>query len=118
MSILTSFWRGEYYNFCSESTESNSTSTSSTVVTTTDDESVYDVMLALLKDLLAAFTVTTYILMALYSCVYAYYRLTRPGMSAEIRMMFIRKHISYVTVYVIIWTINLASTYYNIYLTS
>lgn len=56
--------------------------------------------------------------MALSSCVYAYRRLTRPGMSEEIRVVFIRKHIAYVTVYIIIWTFYLASTYYDIYLSS
>ena len=76
------------------------------------------IIVEMVKNIVAASTVTIYIPMALYSSVLAYYRLTRPGMSEEIREMFIRKHISYVTVYVLIWTINLSSTYYDIYLKS
>jgi len=53
--------------------------------------------------------------MALGSCVYAYRRLTRPGMSLEIRKYFIRKHILYVITFIIIWTFFLASTYYHLY---
>jgi hypothetical protein len=47
--------------------------------------------------------------------VYAYRRLTRPGMSEEIRVFFIRKHISYVTTFIVIWTFYLASSYYQLY---
>lgn len=50
--------------------------------------------------------------MALFSCVYAYRRLTRPGMSKEIRMFFIRKHISYVGTFIIIWSFYLAASYF------
>jgi hypothetical protein len=53
--------------------------------------------------------------MALSSCVYAFRRLTRPDMSEEIRRVFIRKHISYVTAFIIIWTFYLASSYLQIY---
>jgi hypothetical protein len=53
--------------------------------------------------------------MALSSCVYAFRRLTRPGMSEEIRLFFIRKHISYVAAFIIIWTFYLASSYFEIY---
>lgn len=60
-------------------------------------------------------TLTAYILMALYSCVYAYRRLTRPGMSEEVRIFFIRKHIAYVATFIAIWWFYLASTYYQLY---
>jgi hypothetical protein len=56
--------------------------------------------------------------MALYSCVYAYRRLTRPGMSAEVRYVFIRKHILYVATFILIWTFYLAHSYYQLYLSS
>lgn len=65
-----------------------------------------------------AVVVSLFIIMGLYSCVYAYRRLTKPGMSEEIRKIFIRKHISYVSVYIIIWTFSLSSTYYDLYLSS
>lgn len=53
--------------------------------------------------------------MALYSCVYAYRRLTRPGMSAEVRYVFIRKHIAYVATFIIIWTFYLAFSYFKLF---
>jgi len=53
-----------------------------------------------------------FILIALYSCVFAYRRLTRPGMSSEVRYVFIRKHITYVTVFIILWTFSLAHSYF------
>lgn len=36
-------------------------------------------------------------------------------MSEEIRLFFIRKHISYVAAFIIIWTFYLASSYFEIY---
>ena len=56
--------------------------------------------------------------MALYSCVYAYRRLTRPGMSAEVRFVFIRKHIAYVGTFIFIWTFYLAHSYFQLYIKS
>jgi len=56
-----------------------------------------------------------FVLSALYSCVYAYRRLTRPGMSSEVRFVFIRKHIFYVSVFIIFWTVSLAHSYFQIY---
>lgn len=53
--------------------------------------------------------------MALFSCVYAYRRLTRPGMSAEVRFVFIRKHIGYVGTFIIIWTFYLAYSYFKLF---
>ena len=53
--------------------------------------------------------------MALFSCVYAYRRLTRPGMSAEVRFVFIRKHIAYVGTFIIIWTFYLAYSYFKLF---
>ena len=53
--------------------------------------------------------------MAVSSCVFAYKRLSRPGMSSEIRMFFLRKHLSYVAAFLVIWTVFLASVYYEIY---
>lgn len=57
---------------------------------------------------------TAYVLMAAYSCVFAFRKLTRPGMSAEIRYVFIRKHITYVIVFIIIWLTYLCYTYFNL----
>ncbi len=58
---------------------------------------------------------TVYILMALFSCVYAYRRLTRPGMSAEVRLVFIRKHIAYVGTFICVWCFYLAYSYFKLF---
>lgn len=50
-------------------------------------------------------TLSVYILVALYSVVFAYRRLNRPGVSKEIRMMFIKKHFIYVAVFIVVWVI-------------
>jgi len=47
--------------------------------------------------------------------VFAFRRLTRPGMSAEVRFVFIRKHIFYVSVFIILWTFSLAHAYFQIF---
>lgn len=60
-------------------------------------------------------SLTAFILMGIYSCVYAYRRLTRPGMSEEIRVFFVRKHISYVATFIVIWSFYLVSSYYQLY---
>ena len=57
---------------------------------------------------------TIYILMATYSCTYAYRKLTRPGTSSEIKFVFIRKHITYVVTFSIIWVFYLCFTYFNL----
>lgn len=52
--------------------------------------------------------------MAAYSCTYAYRKLTRPGTSSEIKFVFIRKHITYVLTFSIIWVFYLCYTYFNL----
>lgn len=61
---------------------------------------------------------TVYIIMATYSCTYAYRKLTRPGTSSEIKFVFIRKHITYVLTFSIIWVFYLCYTYFNLRFTS
>jgi hypothetical protein len=36
-------------------------------------------------------------------------------MSSEVRYVFIRKHITYVTVFIILWTFSLAHSYFQIF---
>jgi hypothetical protein len=64
---------------------------------------------------IATLTLVTFILVALYSCVYAFRRLTRPGISSEVRFVFIRKHIFYVSVFIFLWTFSLSHLYFQIY---
>lgn len=65
--------------------------------------------------IIGAMQLIAFILVALYSCVYAFRRLTRPGMSKEIRYVFIRKHIIYVSTFILLWTVSLAHLYFAIY---
>jgi hypothetical protein len=60
-------------------------------------------------------SLSIYIIVALYSCVYAQRRLTRPGLRKDIRRFFLRKHYSYVGVFILVWTLNLAKVYYQLF---
>ena len=64
--------------------------------------------------LVAVIQMTLYILMATYSCTYAYRKLTRPGTSSEIKFVFVRKHIFYVLTFSGIWSLYLCFTYFNL----
>jgi hypothetical protein len=59
-----------------------------------------------------AFAMSVYILVAIYSVIYAYRRLERPGVSKEVRSMFLKKHYVYVGVFIIIWSIQLTQNYF------
>ena len=67
------------------------------------------------NSVISTIQLVSFILVALYSCVYAFRRLTRPGMSREIRIVFIRKHIFYVMTFIILWTFSLSHLYFQIY---
>lgn len=57
----------------------------------------------------------SFVLIALYSCVFAFRRLTRPGMSVEVRYVFIRKHITYVSTFIVLWSVSLSHSYFQIF---
>eukprot|EP00347_Sterkiella_histriomuscorum_P009160 403342290 len=67
------------------------------------------------SNLVVAMSLSIYIIVALYSCVYAQRRLARPGLKNRERWFFLRKHYSYVGVFILIWTLNLASVYYQLF---
>ena len=56
-----------------------------------------------------------YIVIAIYSTVYSYRRLHRPGVSAPVRAMFVRKHFLYVVVFIIIWMIQQSANYFRLF---
>jgi hypothetical protein len=68
-----------------------------------------------LFSLIACLQLTLYNLMALFSCVYAFRKLTRPGMSSEVKRLYILKHISYVGTFILIWTFYLAYSYFKLF---
>ena len=54
-----------------------------------------------------------FVLYAFYSAIYAYRRLTRPGMSQEVKHIFISKHITYVGAFIFVWTVALTHAYFQ-----
>lgn len=65
--------------------------------------------------MILAMLLSFYIIVALYSCVYALRRLTRPGVSKQVRTSFLKKHFAYVACFIVIWTTYLASAYYHLF---
>jgi hypothetical protein len=57
-------------------------------------------------NLVMAMLLSIYILVAIYSVVYSYRRLMRPGVSKTTKKMFFRKHFYYVCVFIALWTIQ------------
>jgi len=62
-----------------------------------------------------ALTLSVYVVVAIYSTVFAYRRLHRPGVSKEVRQMFVKKHFLYVVVFIGIWTIQQMQNYYELF---
>ena len=56
-----------------------------------------------------------YIVIAIYSTVYSYRRLNRPGVSAKVRALFLRKHFVYVCVFIAIWMIQQMNNYNSLF---
>lgn len=67
------------------------------------------------SNLILAMSLSAYILVALYSMIFSLRRLNRPGVSVEVRKLFIYKHTIYVIVFIIIWTIQLSASYYHLF---
>ena len=57
-------------------------------------------------------TLSLYIVTAIYSTVYSYRRLHRPGVSAPVRNLFVKKHFLYVVVFIVIWMIQQSNNYF------
>ena len=62
-----------------------------------------------------AMSLSLYILVALYSWVFSSRRLSRPGVSSEVRQLFSRKHSFYVGIFIVIWTSQLLASYYHLF---
>lgn len=56
-----------------------------------------------------------YILIALYSCIFASRRLDRKGINKVIRQKLLKKHYYYVAIFVIVWGAYLANAYYDLF---
>ena len=66
-------------------------------------------------NLLLGLTLSIYMLVGFYSIIFAYRRLVRPGVSIEMRKLFLRKHAIYVIVFIIIWIFMLLFNYYQLF---
>jgi len=64
---------------------------------------------------LLAFMLSCYILVSLFSIIYSARMLSRPGISSEIRSMFMKKHVMYAVSFIIIWSLILLNAYNVIY---
>lgn len=58
---------------------------------------------------------SVYILIALYSCIFASRRLDRKGINKVIRQKLLKKHYYYVAIFVIVWGFYLANAYYDLF---
>lgn len=65
--------------------------------------------------LILAMCLSVYMLIALYSCVYASRRLARPSINKKIRHFFLRKHYYYVAIFTIVWGFYLANAYFQLF---
>ncbi|CDW72257.1 phosphatidylinositol phosphate kinase [Stylonychia lemnae] len=59
------------------------------------------------SNLIFAMSLSVYIIVALYS--------SRPGLNKRVRWFFLRKHWSYVGIFILVWTLNLAQAYYQLF---
>ena len=71
--------------------------------------------LSVTGNIVLALALSVYILVAIYSIVFAYRRLDRPGVSKEARSLFLKKHLYYVVVFTAVWTIQLSSNYFTLF---
>ena len=58
---------------------------------------------------------SVYILIALYSCIFASRRLDRKGINKVIRQKLLKKHYFYVAIFVFVWGVYLANAYYDLF---
>ena len=59
---------------------------------------------------------TLYIIIAVFSIFYAAKMLNRPGISPEIRQMFMKKHVLYAISFIVIWFFTLVNAYYEVFM--
>lgn len=68
-----------------------------------------------LSNTIQAIVLSVYIMFALFSIIYSGWMLSRPGISSDIKNMFLRKHVSYTLGFIVIWSITLSGAYSSLY---
>lgn len=63
---------------------------------------------------LTTMLLSLYIVVAFYSVFYSKRRLSRPGISKDVRQLTFRKHATYVIAFVVLWTMQQAQTYFTL----
>ena len=66
-------------------------------------------------NLMLGLMLSIYMLVGFYSIIFAFRRLVRPGVSIEMRKLFLKKHAIYVLVFIIIWIFMLLYNYYELF---
>jgi hypothetical protein len=69
----------------------------------------------IMSNVMLAMTLSVYIVVAVYSVVFSYRRLNRPGVSKEVRELFFKKHFYYVAVFTFIWALQQCSNFYTLF---
>jgi hypothetical protein len=67
------------------------------------------------SNLILAMSLSAYIIVALYSMIFSFRRLNRPGVGPGVRKLFQRKHSAYVILFIIVWTIQLSASYCHLF---
>lgn len=68
-----------------------------------------------ISNTIQAIVLSVYIMFALFSIIYSGWMLSRPGISSDIKNMFLRKHVSYTLGFIVIWSITLSGAYSSLY---
>lgn len=66
-------------------------------------------------DIILGINLSLFMLVGFYSIILAYKRLVRPGVSIEMRKLFLKKHALYVVALIIIWIFCLLYNYYDLF---
>ena len=68
-----------------------------------------------LQNVSLTFLLSIYILVSVFSIIYAARMLYRPGMSPELRQIFMKKHLLYAISFIFIWSVQLLNAYAQLY---
>lgn len=71
--------------------------------------------IGMIYSLVIGVCLSIYMLVAFYSVIFAFKRLVRPGVSIHMRKLFLRKHVIYVVVLMVIWVLMLLYNYFELF---
>jgi hypothetical protein len=59
---------------------------------------------------------SVYMIVAIYSCVYASRRLHRPSINRDVRHFFLKKHYIFVTIFIVVWGCYMGYAYFSLFI--